>query len=115
MHKNAGRRLALFAATLAMVFTLESGHVLAQLPEKVVPGNDPLVGVWKIDVQKSHYERGGPSRPGNPPNALLVWTYTAEKDGIRMSVYPMGLAPQPARSYFLKWDGNEYPDPQGPG
>lgn len=114
MHKNA-HRLGFAAVLFVAVFFLQSGHALAQLPQKVVAGNDPLVGVWKLNVQKSHYERGGPSRPGNPPNALLVWTYKVEKGGVRMSVYPMGMAPQPARSFLLKWDNKEYPDPQGPG
>jgi hypothetical protein len=74
---------------------------------------EPLIGTWKINLAKSSYMRSG--KPGPTPADTLTWTYTAEKDGLRMSVYPMGLAPSPARSYFFKWDGKEYPDPQGPG
>ncbi len=103
-----GRHFAL----IAIVFALASSHAQAQAPQKVEGGPDPLIGVWKLNLPASRYERSG--KPGTTPPATLTWTYTAEKDGLRMSVYPNGLAPQPARLYFFKWDGQEYPDPQGP-
>jgi hypothetical protein len=104
---------ALTALTVAL--TLQSGSLLAQLPQPAT-GKDPLLGVWKINVKKSRYERGGPDKPAGTANPELFWTFTPEKDGtVRMSVYPKGLAPMPGRSYVFKWDGKEYMDPQGPG
>jgi hypothetical protein len=102
-----GRGFAVMA-----ILALVTGQVQAQAPQKVEGTQDPLIGVWKVNLPASRYERSG--KPGPTPAATLTWTYVAEKDGLRMSVYPNGLAPQPARSYFFKWDGQEYPDPQGP-
>ena len=107
MHRY-GRRFALTAVVVA----LAGIHAAGQAPQKVEGTQDPLIGVWKINLPASRYERSG--KPGPTPAATLTWTYTPEKDGLRMSVYPQGLAPQPARSYFFKWDGQEHPDPQGP-
>jgi hypothetical protein len=107
------RRITLAVVAMTVALSLEGRHLFAQAPQPVEGGKDPLVGVWKINLPASRYDRTG--KPGPKPPETLTWTYTAEKDGLRMSVYPQGLAPQPARSYFFKWDGKEHPDPQGPG
>jgi hypothetical protein len=102
------------AAAAAAVLLSLATTASAQLPQPI-SGKDPLIGVWKLNVQKSRYERGGPDKPGPAANPQLVWTYGAENGGLRMSVYTMGLAPTPARSFTFKWDGKEHMDPQGPG
>lgn len=110
MHRYA-HGIGVAAITVAAALSFQTPRAFAQAPQQVEGGKDPLIGMWKINLPASRYERAG--KPGPTPPATLTWTYTAEKDGLRMSVYPNGLAPQPARSYFFKWDGKEYPDPQG--
>jgi hypothetical protein len=107
--------MALLASGILLALTVGSRSVHGQLPQPV-SGKDPLIGVWKLNVEKSRYERGGPGRPAPVANPLLVWTYTPEPGGaLRMSVYAKGLENPVTRSYVFKWDGKEYPDPQGPG
>jgi hypothetical protein len=103
-------------AGVVMLLVLAAGsRTYGQLPQPIA-GKDPLIGVWKLNVEKSRYERGGPGRPAPAANPLLVWTYTPEPGGaLRMSVYAKGLDNPVTRSYVFKWDGKEYPDPQGPG
>jgi hypothetical protein len=108
------RRFGLAAGALATAISLESSQPSAQLPQPIA-GKDPLIGVWKLNVAKSRYERGGPGKPAPAANPKLTWTYNAERGGIRMSVYAMGLEQPVTRSYVLNWDGKEYMDPQGPG
>jgi hypothetical protein len=112
--KGLTRQLRFAAAGLAALLLVGNGQLLAQLPQPLT-GKDPLIGVWKLNVEKSRYERGGPSVPAPAANPLLVWTYNQEKDGaLRMSVYAKGLEAPVTRSFVFKWDGKEYPDPQGP-
>lgn len=108
-------RVERVAVCIAIALMTVSGPAQAQLPQRVAD-TDPLIGVWKLNVEKSRYERRGPTVPPPPANPLLVWTYTPEKDGaIRMSVYAKGPENPVTRFFIFKWDGKEYMDPQGQG
>jgi hypothetical protein len=84
--------------------------------EKVDPPSLPIIGMWRINVEKS--------APGRDRDPTMTVVYTAENGGIRHDVfdtYPpkvdnyRTVYHDDYHSYWFKLDGkNIYTDPQGP-
>lgn len=71
----------------------------------------PIAGTWKLDLDKSVNNRNGKEVHPTRPSTRI---FAVEGDRYRMSVIDDG-GTAPARSYFARFDGKEYPDPHGPG
>ena len=100
-------RIALAAVVLAMALSGMTPRTFAQ----DTTSSDPVVGTWKLDLDKSVMNRAGgaPVHPTRPATRV----FAVEGDGYRMSV--SGDGGTAARAYFARFDGKEYPDPHGPG
>jgi hypothetical protein len=125
----AARRFTL-AGTLALAAVSFGGPVSGQADptnvgfiggykvaaEKVDPKSLPIIGMWRINVEKS--------APGRDRDPTMTVVYTAENGGIRHDVfdnYPpkvdnyRTVYHDDYHSYWFKLDGkNIYTDPQGP-
>lgn len=107
MRKQA-IRLGMIAAVLLMVVALKSPQILGQ----DAAASDPMVGTWKLNLDKS-VNMPGPDGEAKHPTRAATRVVAVEGDGFRMTNYD-DAAPDKARSYFFKPDGKEYPDPHGP-
>ena len=81
-----------------------SAVLLAQFP---APGANPIVGMWKQNMEKSTYSPGPPP----PEDSSSVRQYAAGEDGavvaVTMNVNPQGLPSLGAIS-AANYDGKEY-------
>lgn len=69
----------------------------------------PMIGKWKFNHDKSTFN-------GSRANSdTFTWIFQTEKDGLRQSIYDVYPQDKPNRSYFIKPNGQEFPDPHGPG
>jgi hypothetical protein len=106
MRKNSSR-----VALVAIVLAVACMAVCAFGQDTAM--TDPVVGTWKLDLDKSVMNRdgGAPIHPKKPATRV----FAVEGDGYRMSVFDDGAGAASARAYFARFDGKEYPDPHGPG
>jgi hypothetical protein len=96
--------------------------LLSALGSEASPASDydaspklPLLGVWYFNPARSSFNRGDhPGNSQNPPKQAK-WTFELENGGIRQKIYERPESPEPLVSSFYKFDGQEHPDPHGPG
>ena len=106
--RTRSSRIALAAVVLAMALPC----VVVRSFGQDAKSNDPLLGAWKLDPEKSVMNREG----GAPvhPTRSVTRVIAVEGDGYRMNANAAGGA-APTGGYFARFDGKEYPDPHGPG
>jgi hypothetical protein len=100
-----------------VVFTL-GASAFAQLGSQVnMPkfdepadlANLPMLGRWKINIAKS-------TNNGSRANSnTFTWIFTVEGDKIRHDIYDVYPADTPSRSYAVKLNGSQSPDPHAVG
>ena len=100
-------RVGLIAVAVAIALSSQALPAFGQDTDS----KDPLVGTWKLNLEKSLVNRQGvQAHPTRPATRV----FAVEGDGYRISFFD-GAATTPTRSYFAKFDGKEYPDPRQAG
>jgi hypothetical protein len=65
--------------------------------------DDPLIGTWKLNVEKSKYS------PGPPPQSLTV-TYAPSGEGIEVTTEGVNAEGAPTSTHYMaNLDGKDYP------
>lgn len=106
------RKQALGTGLIAIALLLTASWMAPRAFGQEGDSKDPFIGSWALNIAKSTISRVGvaPTHPARGSTRI----FAVERDGYRVSVADDGSA-APARSYFFRCDGKEYPDPHGPG
>ena len=71
---------------------------------------DPRIGTWKINLQKSRYS------PGPPPKSMTVRFEPNGADGVKVTVDTVSAQREVTRhQYSANYDGKDYPVSGDPG
>ena len=73
------------------------------LPQQMLGQRDPVLGTWKLNVEKSKYDPGP-----RPKNSTLI--YEAAGQGVKVRASGVGAQGQPTGvEYTASYDGQDYP------
>jgi hypothetical protein len=75
----------------------------------------PFFATWVRNEAKSSWNRGDRPRTTPGPRGNQKWKLEYDNGGVRQSHYDMSDSTSPRITPFYKFDGNEWPDPHGPG
>jgi len=96
-HSTGGhmKRVAVCAVLILAAAALSTVHVSAE---------DPLVGTWKTNIEKSKYS------PGPPPKGPNTQKIEAVENGLRIVADGVNAKGEKTHNeYTLKYDGKDYP------
>jgi hypothetical protein len=86
-----------------------SAVVMPHYDEAADIANLPMLGRWRINVAKS-------TQNGSRANSdTFTWIFTVEGDKIRHDIYDVYPADKPSRSYAVKLNASQSPDPHAVG
>jgi len=94
---------ARIAALLASILLSASAQLAAQ-------GDDPRLGIWKINFAKSRFN------PGPPPRSMTVTFEPYGNDGYKVTIDTVEANGEIRKhEYMAKYDGRDYPVSGDPG